>query len=135
MRLSLAVAAAALIAAACQSTTPSDAMASREIAARQGAEVDRICFVDDITGWRPLGRRSILVKKGLDEWHRLELSGTCSPQWAYDTIATSSRAGSSCLSPGDQVKTFDLTHGSQCWIRSIHAWNGGPLAGAAAPTD
>ena len=95
-----------------------------EIAARQGTEVDRICFVRNIDGWRPLGDEALLLEKGVDDWYMVELTGTCEPEWAFDAIAIRTRPGAAlCLTRGDSIATFDAPLEGTCFISHIYEWD------------
>jgi hypothetical protein len=127
MKLAVAVTVAALGVAACQTEeerAASEAELQQLIAARQGAEVDRICFSQQINGWSPLGRDAVLIRKSVNDWYKLSLSGTCQPEWAFNTIAIRSRpTGSSCLTRGDRLTTDDRTVPGVCFIDAIHEWD------------
>jgi hypothetical protein len=95
-----------------------------EIAARQGAEVDRICFARSVNGWRPLGRDALLLRHSGDRWYKVDLAGTCDPEWAFNAIGIETRpAGSSCLSRGDHISTPDTPTDGRCVIIAIHEWD------------
>ena len=131
MRQALPAALAALIGAgllaACASTDyakQEDAQRQAEIAARQGASVSQVCFTRNIDSWRALGRNAVLIRKGLRDWYKLDLVGTCEPEWAILAIGIRSPAGSSCISRGDRVDTFSREPVSTtCMITDIHIWN------------
>ncbi len=138
MKPLILTAAAALLAAGCQSSVESaarqDDEIARQVAARQGAEVDRICFAQNINGWSPLGREAVLLERGVNDWYKVELTGTCDPEWAFTTIAVSTRpAGSSCLSRGDRIQTDDPTIPGVCYVQSIYEWDETKEPAAAAP--
>ena len=118
---------AASLAAACSTTEERQEAAAaveREIAARQGEEVNRICFARQIDSWRALDRRSILLRNGVRDWYKLDLIGSCEPDWAFNAIAVRSRpAASSCLSPGDQIITDDAAVSGTCSISRIYEWD------------
>ncbi len=118
----------AILLAGCAASAEGDAADGNdidaEIAARQGEEVDRVCFARSINGWRSLGRRSILIEKGVNDWYKLDLIGTCDPQWAFDAIAIRTRpAGASCLRRGDRIDTPDRSVSGSCAITKIYRWN------------
>lgn len=95
-----------------------------EIAARQGAEVNQICFMRNINGWRELGDNALLVREGIDDWYKLDLAGTCDPEWAFNAISIETRpAASSCLTRGDHISTPDASFTGRCVITGIHEWN------------
>jgi len=126
----VALVAAGLATSACQSAT-STARLNRDpahvaqlVAARQGAEVNRVCFTDQINSWSPLGDRSVLLRQGVNDWYKLDLTGNCRPDWAYNAIALRTRpAGSLCLTSGDDLETFESPIHGHCIIDAIHAWN------------
>jgi hypothetical protein len=127
MKSALALIGAATLATACQTAgdrAQVSAELEREIAARQGEEVDRVCFAGNINGWRPLGRDAVLIRQSVRDWYKLDLIGTCEPEWAFNTIAIESRpSGASCLTPGDALTTDDRTVAGRCFIDAIHVWN------------
>jgi len=95
-----------------------------EIEAKQGAEVDRLCFVQSINGWKALGKDFLLLKKAVNDWYKLDLLGTCHPEWAFDAIAILPQPSTSvCLRPGDQIRTFDSPASGSCMISKIHTWD------------
>jgi hypothetical protein len=119
--------AAAFGLAACQTAAEretADAETAALIAARQGAEVDRICFTGNINGWNELSRNAILLEEGVNDWYKVDLVGTCEPEWAFNTIAIASRpAGSSCLTRGDRITTDDRNVSGVCYIDRIYEWD------------
>jgi len=95
-----------------------------EVAARQGEQVDRICFTREIDGWRALGEDAVLLEKGVNDWYKLDLAGTCEPEWAFETIALRTRpAGSLCVSEGDAIQTLGMPGDGTCFISAIHEWD------------
>lgn len=118
------ITAAAGALAACETTAKADADAAlqKEIAAKQGERVNQVCFLSNIDGWRALSDKILLIRDGR-KWHQLYLSGTCEPDWAFNAIAIQTRNGSSCLSRGDRIKTFDSAVPGDCVITEIHKWN------------
>ncbi len=122
---------AAVCAAACQATPEQQAARATAdpetqalIAARQGAEVDRLCFTNTINGWSELSRSAILLEQGVNEWYKVDLTGTCQPEWAFNAIGIVSRpAGSSCLSKGDRLITDDDTIPGVCYVDRIYEWD------------
>lgn len=132
--LIVALAASPLLVAGCATVEDREAAAAAkeaDIAARQGAEVDRVCFTRSINGWRPVSEKSVLLRQGVTEWYKLDLIGTCDPRFAFETIALRQRpAGGLCLTPGDRLDTFDRSFGGSCAITKIYEWNDGPLPDA-----
>jgi hypothetical protein len=55
-----------------------DANLQAQIAARQGAQVDRVCFTREIDGWCELGDGAILIENGANDLFKLDLLGTAS---------------------------------------------------------
>ena len=126
----LTVSAAALAAAACQSPEAAERAAQNQaeldrlIAVRQGPEVDRICFSGQINSWSELSRDSILLRRGVNDWYKVDLNGTCNPQWAFNSIALASRpSGTSCITPGDRITTDEPEIGGVCLIDAIYEWD------------
>lgn len=117
----------AAVLAGCQTAEEYAAAESRlqsEIAAKQGQRVDRLCFTRSINGWRELGKKAVLIEKGVNDWYKLDLLGTCQPEWAFNAIALKTRpAGSSCLSRGDEIATFDQPIDGDCVITAIYEWD------------
>ncbi|MGD2132716.1 MAG: DUF6491 family protein [Maricaulaceae bacterium] len=117
--------AGSLALAGCQSTTTAaerEAQREMEIAARQGEQVDRICFTRNIRGWREFGDDAVLLEAGLNDWYKVDLSGFCQPDQAFDTIAIESRGGV-CLNRGDNISTPDAPLGGRCFIDHIYEWD------------
>lgn len=112
---------------ACTTTQAADRQArlAAEIKARQGEPVNQICFTRSIDGWKSLGRKSLLLSKGVNEWYKLDLSGTCDPQWAFNAIGIETHpTGALCLSKGDEIKTFNNPGQHEtCFITDIYKWN------------
>lgn len=131
MRSVLFAVAVAVSAAACQATpeqqaarATADAETEALIALRQGAEIDRLCFTNNIRGWSELSRSAILLEEGVNDWYKIDLTGTCRPEWAFNAIGIVSRpAGSSCLSRGDRLITDDETVPGVCYVDRIYEWD------------
>ncbi len=81
-----------------------------------------MCFARGIDGWRPLGPGSILVRRGIDDWYKLELGGFCRSR-ELDAIAFDTGRGRSCIERGDRVATSDFARVSSCMVSAIHAWS------------
>lgn len=126
MKWICAMAGAALL-AGCQTSEEYAEAESRleaEIAAKQGERVDRICFTRSVRGWRELGDDAVLLRRGVNDWYQVNLSGTCQPEWAFNAIAVRTRpAGSSCISRGDRIDTPDAPISGSCLITEIYEWN------------
>ncbi|OUS23227.1 hypothetical protein A9Q98_15875 [Thalassotalea sp. 42_200_T64] len=93
---------------------------------RLGEEVNQICFNRNMDGWRPLedDNKALIVFDRRRQAYKLDLIGTCDPQWAMLRIATISRGNSSCLSRGDKVITdADMSRHDSCTIMKIHKWH------------
>lgn len=121
----VSIAGTAAMLAACQTAAEravaNEALAS-EIALRQGERVGQICFLNTIDGWRALGRNALLIREGRD-WYKLDLTGSCEPDWAFNAIAVRTRGASSCLSRGDRIDTLDTAVPGSCIITSIYEWD------------
>ena len=127
MKTAITVLAAAVISSACATGPSTDVDA--EIAARQGEAVDRICFTRQIDNWRGLDRHAILVEKGVNEWFKLDLTGPCEPDLAFERIALRTSPPGGCLTKGDAVATFSTPTYGVCRIVAMYKWN------AAAEVD
>ena len=98
----------------------------KKIDPRQGEEVNQICFNRNMDGWSPLegNNKAILVTDRKRDEYKLDLIGTCDPQWAMMRIATISRGNSSCLSRGDKIVTdADMNMQDSCTIMRIYKWH------------
>lgn len=106
-----------------------------QITASQGEKVDRICFANQIDGWRPLDRDALLVREGVNDWYQLDLAGPCDPRDAMLNIAFDRFAGSGCLSRGDRVIIPGglAGMGGSCFITAIYEWDDD--ADVAAPEN
>lgn len=127
MKTSVPVLAAAVIATACATSPTTDVDA--EVAARQRDAVDRVCFTSQINNWRSLDDHAILIEKGVNEWYKLDLTGPCEPDLAFQRIAVHTKPPGGCLSKGDAVATFTTPTYGVCRITAMHRWD------AAAPVD
>ena len=130
MRVSSLVAAvtvAAVAVAGCETTESSGPTVEQEIAARRGAEVGEVCFMRGIQGWSPLGDHALLLRRGVNDWYMVELTGVCRPDEAFAGASLAvgrTVGGSSCLRPGDNVATREPGVGSMvCAITSIYEWD------------
>jgi hypothetical protein len=105
-------------------TPPPDMMADAKPDPRQGEEVRRICFTQQIRNWRENDRDSVIVEVGTRDEYKLELIGTCQPQDAFTSIGLiSGVGGGSCLSWGDKLVTDARYNDGSCMIRRIYKWN------------
>ncbi len=109
--------------AAVPSAEEREARLAAEIEARQGEQIDRICFSRSIDSWREFGDDDVLVREGVNDWYRLELSGTCDPGLALTTIGLRTSGGSSCLHRGDRVVTNTNGFPGRCFITAIYEWD------------
>ncbi len=100
-----------------------EAKEAAEIAVRQGERVNRICFNRSVNGWREFGRKSLLLRRGVNEWYKLDLAGTCDPEWAFNAIGVRTFPGSSCISRGDDIVTRDAGFTGTCKIMAIYEWD------------
>lgn len=119
----IAAAAAITMLGAAGCSTPLADPANAKPDPRQGAEVRNVCFQQQIRGWRSLDNRSIIVEVGVRDEYKLELMGTCQPDDAFMQIGLVSRAGGSCLSPGDELVTDARYNDGSCSIRRIYEWH------------
>ena len=107
-------------------TSGNDVSEPKKVDPRQGEEVNQICFNRNMDGWSPLegNNKAILVTDRRRDEYKLDLIGTCDPQWAMMRIATISRGNSSCLSRGDKIVTdADMNMQDSCTIRRIYKWH------------
>lgn len=95
---------------------------------RLGERTDRICFASGIDSFSMNRDRSLVLRRGMDEF-LVEVYGPC-PELAYaQTIGIGSVTG--CLSRGDRLIVSSSLQGAggsgigpdRCVIREIHAWN------------
>ncbi len=94
-----------------------------ELDAGRGESVSRICFTRSIDSYRALDDDNLLLRSGVNEWHLLELAGSCRPDWAFNAIGVQTRGASSCLSRGDAIITEDNGLGGRCLISRIYEWD------------
>ncbi|WOH39465.1 DUF6491 family protein [Thalassotalea fonticola] len=93
---------------------------------RQGEEVNQICFNRTMDSWSPLEgeNKALLVYDSRNDPYKLDLIGTCDPEWAMMRIATVSRGASNCLSRGDKIITdADMDRHDSCTIMKIYKWH------------
>lgn len=98
----------------------------KKIDPRQGEEVNQICFNRTMDSWSPLEgeNKALLVYDSRNDPYKLDLIGTCDPEWAMMRIATISRGASNCLSRGDKVITdADMDRHDSCTIMRIYKWH------------
>jgi hypothetical protein len=113
---------AALSLAACQTPNEGD-VARAKPDARQGPEVSRICFSQQIRSWKANDSRSIIVEKNRNEEFKLDLAGPCNPDDAFMNVGLVSRfGGGSCLTSGDRLVTDSRFSGGSCTIHRIYQW-------------
>ncbi|TRX53955.1 DUF6491 family protein [Thalassomonas sp. M1454] len=93
---------------------------------RQGEEVTQICFNRTMDSWSPIEgeNKALVVFDRRKEQYKLDLIGTCDPDFAMLRIATISRGASNCLSKGDKVITdADMDRHDNCTIMGIYKWH------------
>ncbi len=115
-------------AAACATIEDDGGAASQdldaEVAAKQGETVQRICFTQNISEWRPLGARALLLREGVDEWYYVTLAGVCDARRAQRAIGLDvGPGGGACLERGDRIAVFDRPTSGSCRVLDIHEWN------------
>ena len=117
--------ASALCLTACATAEEREAVAlakAEEIAAKRGEEVNRLCFTQNINGWRAVDDDAVVVTKGVNDKFLLELAGPCDAENAFLSIGLKTFGGSSCLSRGDRLVT-DERIANRCRITKIYEWN------------
>lgn len=96
---------------------------------RRGEEVDRICFAQNINGWRSVKGEDdvVLLERGVNDWYRVELNGGCRESIFRSaiTIGIDSRpAGASCVSRGDVIVVKDSPGFTRrCMISRMYKWD------------
>jgi hypothetical protein len=121
MRHILAACTAGFLASAC--TTPATETADAKPDARQGKQVERICFNQQIRHWRENGNKSVILEKNDREEFKVDLIGACQVDDAFLNIGLISRiGGGTCLEEGDQLVT-DSRFGGSCSIHRIYEWH------------
>ncbi|MEM6534940.1 MAG: DUF6491 family protein [Pseudomonadota bacterium] len=95
---------------------------------RQGEEVNRLCFANNISGFREATKESVILSRGTKEY-LVTTFARCHDLNHAITLATQTRSGA-CLSRGDKLVAFDSLlpsrHGSPtfpCRIDRIYEWN------------
>lgn len=116
---SIILSTAILTLAACSSSGPSAVQRGTA-----GEEVSSLCFARQVDSWQPLSRDSILLKKGVNDYYRVQLAGVCDPQRAGLRLVTQARSGI-CLGSGDQID-FEGDFATSCTITQINAWTPAP---------
>lgn len=104
---------------------PDDAK-PKKVDPRQGEEVNQVCFNRTMDSWSPIEgeNKALIVFDRRKEQYKLELIGTCDPEFAMMRIVTVSRGSSSCLSKGDKVITdADMDRNDSCTIMGIYKWH------------
>lgn len=104
---------------------PDDAQ-PKKVDPRQGEEVNQVCFNRTMDSWSPIEgqNKALIVFDRRKEQYKLDLIGTCDPEFAMMRIATVSRGSSSCLSRGDKVITdADMDRHDSCTIMGIYKWH------------
>ena len=85
-----------------------------------GDTVQSICFTRNINSWQPYSSDSLIVRRGLNDYFRLVLAGSCELDRAFNAVAIQSRDGI-CLSVGDRVNIPE-DFGGSCTITHIENW-------------
>lgn len=106
-----------LILAACTSSRTGDDLIASGVA---DESVRSICFTRGINSWQPYSQDSLIVRRGLNDYFRLEVAGACELDRAFNSIALISRGGS-CLNVGDRIEVPN-DFGGSCTIRRIETW-------------
>ena len=125
-----------LLLASCATTEQLDK--PKEIDPRQGEVVSRVCFTGNMDGWSTIENdsKALIVYGRRHEPFKLQLIGTCDPEWAMMRIATIQRGGSNCLSRGDKVVTdADMNIHDSCTITKIFKWHPEKLVEAEAEPE
>lgn len=98
----------------------------KKVDPRQGEAVNQVCFNRSMDSWSTIkgDNKALVVYDRHKKQYKLDLIGTCDPQFAMLRIATVSRTGSSCLSKGDKVITdADTDIHDSCTIMGIYKWH------------
>lgn len=124
------LATAALVLAACATSSPrldaEDFLASPAL----GEKVDRICFTRSINGFSQPTRTTVIVEEGVNDYYLIEVFGACQDlDWAQSLAFT--RTTGSCLTRGDRLLAFDsvfpnrsdVRFSNQCTIKAIYEWD------------
>jgi len=95
---------------------------------RIGEEVNRICFMPSINGWRTVDRLDdvVLLQRGVNDWYYVELLGACSNNVLRSAIqiAIESRPGAGCITRGDQIIVRDTPGLSRrCHVQRMYEWD------------
>jgi len=114
--------------AGCTSTGSNTAKVALDPDPRVGEEVRQVCFIRNVDSWQNVDndRRAVIVKMNNKDTYKLRLGGGCDPEWAMLHLAIGTRAGSSCFSRGDRIKTDGDTsrgYGTACSILGINKWD------------
>jgi len=95
---------------------------------RRGEEVRKVCFANNIDGFRETTKRAVVVREGRDEFLIETFAGCQELDWA-NSIAIDSF--SSCLTKGDRIFAFESAFGTNhtstrslgCRVKTIYAWD------------
>ena len=95
---------------------------------RVGEEVQHVCFVRDLDGWRNVDndRKAVILRMNNGDTFKLKLIGGCDPSFADLNLVVKTISKSGCYSPGDKVKTdgdISRGYGAECKVTSIHKWD------------
>ena len=112
----------------CASTGDDTAKVALDSDPRVGEEVNQVCFIRNIDSWQNVDndRRAVIVRMNNKDTYKLRLGGGCDPEWAMLHLGIGTRAGSSCFSRGDRIKTDGDTsrgYGTACNILGINKWD------------
>ncbi len=117
-------------------TAGAAAFAEEETAAdaREGEQVDRICFGRNINNFKTIKGEddAVLLEKGVNDWYKATLIGACNYselKWA-EAVAIDSRPAGGCVTPGDYLifsrsafGDFSFPNTTRCAISEIYKWD------------
>ena len=133
-KFAMALAATMLAGAAYAGEAPADDGDENAADARQGEEVNRICFGRNINGFKAIKGEddAVLLESGVNRWHKAELAGACSYRrlkWAQ-AVAIDQRPRGGCVTPGDALiftnsitGDFSFENTTRCIITDIYEWD------------
>ena len=121
--------AARALLAACATAPTETTQEEAEVDPRRGAQVDRITFSRQISGFGETTRRTVVVSTGPNRDYLLEVFPGCIDLDHANSIAFDSLTGS--LTRGDSLIAFDSAFGPsaaqprpvKCTITAIYEWN------------
>ncbi len=93
-----------------------------------GEEVDRICFVSNINGWRSVKGEDdvVLLQRSVNDWYRVELTGGCRESILRSAIdiGIDTRPGGGCITRGDVIIVKDTPgFARRCMISHMYKWD------------